>query len=157
MFDLALGLPPAERYSYIFEGASQDLDHVLVNAALRDIASLDIVHLNAEFPLAERASDHDPLLLRLAFAAPVPEPSSLALMLVPAILAAARRPRRHSNSGTERATPGFPDRLMSECRGGSGRVARPCGFALTDPGMRLSRTRLFPEVTRIGTLVVPRE
>ena len=101
MFDLALGLPPAERYSYIFEGASQDLDHVLVNAALRDIASLDIVHLNAEFPLAERASDHDPLLLRLAFAAPVPEPSSLALMLVPAILAAARRPRRHSNSGTE--------------------------------------------------------
>jgi hypothetical protein len=30
-----------------------------------------------------------------------------------------------------------------------GRVARPFGFALTDPGRRLSRTRLFPEVTRI--------
>src|SRR6185312_12199240 len=28
----------------------------------------------------------------------------------------------------------------------SGRVARPFGFALTDPGRRLSRTRLFPEV-----------
>jgi len=28
-------------------------------------------------------------------------------------------------------------------RGGCGRVARPFGFALTDPGMRLSRTRLF--------------
>jgi predicted extracellular nuclease len=100
LFDLALGLPPAERYSYIFEGASQDLDHILVDTALRDIASLDIVHLNAEFPLAERASDHDPLLLRLAFAAPVPEPSSLALMLPPALLAAARR--RHSIRGRSR-------------------------------------------------------
>jgi hypothetical protein len=28
-----------------------------------------------------------------------------------------------------------------------GRVARPFGFALTDPSMRLSRTRLFPERT----------
>jgi len=32
---------------------------------------------------------------------------------------------------------------------GGGRVARPFGFALTDPGMRLSRTRLFPRVTRV--------
>jgi hypothetical protein len=32
---------------------------------------------------------------------------------------------------------------------GRGRVARPFGFALTDPGVRLSRTRLFPKVTRI--------
>jgi len=30
--------------------------------------------------------------------------------------------------------------------GGRGRVARPFGSALTDPGMRLSRTRLLPEV-----------
>ena len=37
-----------------------------------------------------------------------------------------------------------------------GRVARPFGFALTDPGRRLSRTRLFPEVTRIGPLVASR-
>ena len=35
-------------------------------------------------------------------------------------------------------------------------LARPFGFALTDPGRRLSRTRLFPEVTRIGPLVVSR-
>lgn len=37
---------------------------------------------------------------------------------------------------------------------GDGRVARPFGFALTDPGMRLSRTRLLPEVTRVKLLVV---
>jgi hypothetical protein len=36
-----------------------------------------------------------------------------------------------------------------------GRVARPFGSALTDPGRRLSRTRLFPEVTRIIPLAAP--
>jgi hypothetical protein len=39
----------------------------------------------------------------------------------------------------------------------SGRVARPFGSALTDPGRRLSRTRLFPEVTRIGPLWASRD
>jgi hypothetical protein len=38
----------------------------------------------------------------------------------------------------------------------SGRVARPFGSTLTDPGRRLSRTRLFPEVTRIGPLLASR-
>ena len=40
---------------------------------------------------------------------------------------------------------------------GRGRVARPFGFALTDPGRRLSRTRLFPEVTRIAPRSVSRD
>src|SRR5262245_59719059 len=39
---------------------------------------------------------------------------------------------------------------------GRGQVARPFGFALTDPGRRLYRTRLFPEVTRIGPLLASR-
>jgi len=39
---------------------------------------------------------------------------------------------------------------------GRGRVARPFGFALTDPGVRLSRTRLFPRMTRIELHVAPR-
>lgn len=39
--------------------------------------------------------------------------------------------------------------------GGRGRVARPFGSALTDPGLRLSRTRLFPEVTRIVRFAAP--
>lgn len=39
---------------------------------------------------------------------------------------------------------------------GRGRVARPFGFALTDPGRRLSRTRLSPEVTRVMPRVVSR-
>lgn len=35
-----------------------------------------------------------------------------------------------------------------ECPG-RGLVGKPLGFALTDPSMRLSRTRLLPKVTRL--------
>jgi hypothetical protein len=70
LFDLAEELLPAtERYDYIFEGNSQDLDHILVTGALLDQAdpAFDIVRRNAEF--ADQASDHDPLLTRLDFRA----------------------------------------------------------------------------------------
>jgi hypothetical protein len=40
---------------------------------------------------------------------------------------------------------------------GRGRVARPFGFALTDPGVRLSRTRLLPRVTRNGRHRPPKD
>ncbi|HYN84926.1 MAG TPA: endonuclease/exonuclease/phosphatase family protein [Pyrinomonadaceae bacterium] len=52
-------LAPAERYTYVFDGNSQALDHVLVSPSLlRALASYDVVHLNSEF--ADAASDHDP-------------------------------------------------------------------------------------------------
>jgi predicted extracellular nuclease len=64
-------LPQAERYSYVFEGNSQALDHVLVSPnAAADEASLDVIHVNAEF--AERASDHDPLVARFCADATAP-------------------------------------------------------------------------------------
>ena len=47
--------------------------------------------------------------------------------------------------------------VCSRTERGRGRVARPFGFALTDPGRRLSRTRLFPEVTRVMPRVVSRD
>lgn len=37
-----------------------------------------------------------------------------------------------------------------------GRVAQPFGFALTDPGVRLSRTRPFPRVTRVISAPAPK-
>ena len=58
-------LAPDERYSYIFQGNSQSLDHILVSAALAEGAQFDAVHVNSEF--AEQASDHDPLLALLSF------------------------------------------------------------------------------------------
>lgn len=59
-------LPPNERYTYIFEGNAQSLDHVLVSPALSASAEVDIVHVNAEFAeTAARASDHDPIVVRM--------------------------------------------------------------------------------------------
>lgn len=64
LFNLADGLPAAERYSYIFEGNSQELDHMLVSRALHGLGPrFEAVHLNCEFSGAP--SDHDPLLARL--------------------------------------------------------------------------------------------
>ncbi len=55
-------LPLLERYSYIFQGNTQALDHILASPALSVRAEFDAVHVNAEF--ANQASDHDPLLAR---------------------------------------------------------------------------------------------
>ena len=56
-------LPVQERYSYVFDGNSQALDHILVSPNLEGkVRSFDPVHVNAEF--ATRASDHDPLVAR---------------------------------------------------------------------------------------------
>ncbi|MGH8869393.1 MAG: endonuclease/exonuclease/phosphatase family protein [Actinomycetes bacterium] len=70
LHNLLAGLPEAERYSYVFEGNSQALDHILVSGHLRDTASpaYDVVHVNAEF--ADQASDHDPSVVRLALDGP---------------------------------------------------------------------------------------
>jgi predicted extracellular nuclease len=60
-------LPLEVRYSYVYLGNSQVLDHILVSPALAAGAEIDMVHVNAEYPAAKRASDHDPIVVRLAF------------------------------------------------------------------------------------------
>ncbi len=68
-------LPETERYSYVFEGNSQVLDHVLVSAdALAHEVGFDVVHVNAEF--AVQASDHDPGVARFSFDTVAPVLSS---------------------------------------------------------------------------------
>jgi uncharacterized protein len=62
---------PAQRYSYVFAGNAQTLDHVLVNEALLMGADVRIDHprINADFgvdnfgdsSIAVRSSDHDPV------------------------------------------------------------------------------------------------
>lgn len=64
--NLTQTLPPNERYTYIFEGNAQSLDHILVCPSLSASAEVDIVHVNAEFAeTAARASDHDPIVVRM--------------------------------------------------------------------------------------------
>ena len=58
-----LDLPPAERFTYLFQGNAQAIDHILVSEALTARSELEIVHVNSPDP--RQAADHDPLLLRL--------------------------------------------------------------------------------------------
>lgn len=56
-------LPQPERYSFVLEGNSQALDHILVSGQIMSRAPVyDAVHVNAEF--ANPISDHDPQVLR---------------------------------------------------------------------------------------------
>lgn len=67
LINLIESLPFAERYTYIYKGVSQTLDHVFVSEALARAwrPEAEIVHLNAEFNTTDGAvSDHDPVLVR---------------------------------------------------------------------------------------------
>ena len=71
--DLITYLKPRQRYTYVFEGNSQVLDHILVSPALAPVDAVqrpvrvprdyDVVHVNADF--VDQASDHDPQVVRL--------------------------------------------------------------------------------------------
>ena len=66
LHDPILDLSEGERYTYVFEGNSQALDHILLSSNLYQNAAVeyDIVHVGAEF--AAQASDHDPQVVRLS-------------------------------------------------------------------------------------------
>lgn len=70
LVDLVDTLPPGERYTYVFQGNSQVLDHILVSANLAANAApeYDIVHVNSEY--ATQTSDHEPEVARLTLVAP---------------------------------------------------------------------------------------
>ena len=65
LIDLVETLPENERYTYVFEGNSQALDHIMLSEALSNISlpQYDVVHVNGEF--ADQASDHDPEVVKL--------------------------------------------------------------------------------------------
>lgn len=67
-------LPALDRFTYIFNGASQALDHILISQnMLPALASVDPIHINANFPYPAKvdftavhhASDHDPVQVRI--------------------------------------------------------------------------------------------
>lgn len=56
----------SNRYTYVYQGNSQVLDHILVSNHLAPYTAVDIVHINADFTdMAGRASDHDPVIVQL--------------------------------------------------------------------------------------------
>lgn len=61
MQDLNTLLPEEERYSYLFEGNSQAIDHIVATNGLYQNAQFDAVHLNAEQrEELQLSTDHDP-------------------------------------------------------------------------------------------------
>jgi endonuclease/exonuclease/phosphatase family metal-dependent hydrolase len=64
-------LPPEERYTYLYRGNSEDLDHILVSRFLWEQASsrLWIPHRYAEYLYGDRQTDHDPVLAAFTFPA----------------------------------------------------------------------------------------
>jgi predicted extracellular nuclease len=66
--DLLGEMEDDNRYSFIFDGNSQLLDHMFATRQLLDHAEFDVVHINADFPVLfgqVSASDHEPLVARL--------------------------------------------------------------------------------------------
>jgi hypothetical protein len=71
LIDLVDTAPADERYSFVFNGNAQELDHILITQNLESrLAGLQYGRANADFPdslrndaaRAERTSDHDPLV-----------------------------------------------------------------------------------------------
>ncbi|MGE6487608.1 endonuclease [Paenisporosarcina sp. NPDC076898] len=59
----------SDRYTYLYQGNSQVLDHILVSKNLESKTEIDILHINADFTdMAGRASDHDPVLVQIELA-----------------------------------------------------------------------------------------
>ncbi len=63
-------LPPEERYTYIYQGVSQVLDHILITPSLMELLErVEVLHINADYPLPLpenvsplHKSDHDPIV-----------------------------------------------------------------------------------------------
>ncbi len=69
LYDLIETLPPSQRYTYVYEGNSEMLDHILVSGDLFKNAQVqdDVVHVNSEF--ATQSSDHEPQVARFTLPA----------------------------------------------------------------------------------------
>ncbi|MGA9581018.1 MAG: cadherin domain-containing protein [Allosphingosinicella sp.] len=80
LLDLHRLLPEDERYTYLFDGNLQAIDHMLVSGGLQSGAMFDAVHINAEQPTGTaRSTDHDPIVGRFYIEHPNEAPEGLVL------------------------------------------------------------------------------
>jgi hypothetical protein len=69
LHDLITTLPTNQQYTYVYEGNSEVLDHILIsNHLFASPFYYDPVHVNSEF--WDQVSDHDPQVVHLTFATP---------------------------------------------------------------------------------------
>jgi hypothetical protein len=85
MQDLNTLLTAEERYSYVFDGNAQAIDHIVATKGLFQVAQFDAVHLNAE--LTEQfqlSTDHDPQLALFRLGPPAVEQLDWSITHTPA-------------------------------------------------------------------------
>ncbi|MFZ6031409.1 MAG: endonuclease/exonuclease/phosphatase family protein [Chloroflexota bacterium] len=89
-------LPSEARYSYIYHGISQVLDHILISPAMLDwLVDFGPLHLNADYPydlyndngnVPWRTSDHDPLAATFDIPRDVPPPPTTYRVYLPLVI-----------------------------------------------------------------------
>ena len=58
--DLVETLPVEERYTYVYDGNSQVLDHIMVSESLLSaLSEFNILHINSGYDIEQRFSDHE--------------------------------------------------------------------------------------------------
>jgi len=66
--DALAGVPPEERYTYVYDQNCQQIDHVFVSQAVADRGQVEIEHVHVNLwrsSISGRASDHDPTVGRV--------------------------------------------------------------------------------------------
>lgn len=63
LINLIENQPTNERFTYVFQGNAQAIDHILVSEALGEVSQLGLLPINSLDP--RQAADHDPLVVRL--------------------------------------------------------------------------------------------
>ncbi|KAI0809472.1 DNase I-like protein [Xylaria sp. FL0064] len=58
--DEVVGIPTTERYAYLYDMNSQELDHAFVSKALAKGAKFEHLHINTWLAYDDKTSDHDP-------------------------------------------------------------------------------------------------
>ncbi len=132
--DLILTLPVNERYTYVFNGVSQVLDHIFLTKAVTDV-EYDVIHVNSEF--AVQTSDHDPQVVRIR-----PSVRQGTLTLDPSSVVV--------GSPTQATLTGwYPNRDFTLSLDGS-----PVGNVTTDGAGAATFTLAVPAATALGAHVV---
>ncbi|KAG8811291.1 hypothetical protein FRC17_002539, partial [Serendipita sp. 399] len=72
--DEAAGVPPTERYTYVFDMNSQQLDHAFISSKLQKGAEVEHLHVNNWVKYSARTSDHDPSVSRIKICTPHVDP-----------------------------------------------------------------------------------
>ncbi len=67
MENLAMAEAANERVSYVYDGNSQSLDHVIAKLGANQTAELTTLHVNSVVPKSRQTSDHDPKYVRITF------------------------------------------------------------------------------------------